>query len=148
MNEAGLRGPNGTAGRGVRTFVWTFLAVFVVCGAAGLNLWPFTGWHLFSDVRTDRITGWEITTVDAAGDERPVPFADLPAGYRSSSHVAAGLAALPEGERLDVCRAWASADPDRRQVVEVRVYEVSESLRDPSSRVRELRHTCRVAGSA
>ena len=135
-------------GPGVRAFVWTFLAVFVVCGVAGLNLWPFTGWHLFSQVRTDRITAWEITTVDGVGQELGVAFADLPAGYRSSSHVAAGLARLSEAQRLAVCRAWASADPERRQVVEVRVYAIEESLRDPGVRTRELRHVCKVAGGA
>ncbi|MGH9225165.1 MAG: hypothetical protein ACRD2W_15605 [Acidimicrobiales bacterium] len=133
-------------GPGVRAFVRTFLAVFVVCGLAGLNLWPFTGWHLFSHVRADRITAWEITTVDALGEEVGVPFADLPAGYRTSSHVASGLAGLLEAARLDVCRAWASADPGRRQVVEVRVYAIEESLRDPGARTRELRHVCQVAG--
>jgi hypothetical protein len=134
--------------RGVRAFVWTFLAVFVVCGVAGLNLWPFTGWHLFSHVRTDRITAWEITTVDGVGQELAVAFADLHAGYRSSSHVAAGLAGLSEAQRLDVCRAWASADPERRHVVEVRVYAIEESLRDPGVRTRQLRHACKVAGGS
>jgi len=139
---------HGEVGVGARAFVWTFLAVFVVCGVAGLDLWPFTGWHLFSHVRTDRITAWEITTVDTGGEERPVAFADLPAGYRTSSHVAAGLAGLTEAERGDVCRAWASADPERRQVVEVRVYRIEESLGDPADRTRELRHTCAVAGGS
>jgi hypothetical protein len=128
----------------VKGFVVAFLAAFLVCGLVGLEVFPFTGWRLFSRVRTEHVAGWQAVAVDATGAERDVPFGDLPAAYRSWTHVASGLAALPEAERQAVCRAWAAGAASRGvAVAEVRVYATWESLAVPGSFRRELRHTCR-----
>ena len=117
----------------VRAFVWGFLALFAACGLAGIEAWPFSGFRLFSNVRTDEVAGWEVTAVDRAGDERPVSMAD-----RSWLHVAAGMERLPEAERLAVCRVWApGAD------IELRVYRTWTPIDGGSSR-RDLRAACRL----
>ena len=43
--------------RGIRVFVWIFLAAFMICGAAGIEAWPLTGFRLFSHLRTSARPG-------------------------------------------------------------------------------------------
>ena len=114
--------------------MWTFLAVFALCGLLGIEAWPFSGFHLFSNVRTDSIAGWEVTTFDASGVERPVGFGD-----RSWLHVAAGMASLPEQERTAVCRAWVPGAHG-----EMRVYRTWTPIGGDAPARRELRATCQL----
>ena len=88
-------------------------------------------------------------TVDRAGRETPVPFADLPAGYQGNVQVLKGFAGLPAGGQAAVCQAWATAVRSRGgEVAEVRVYQ---TVTDVSARAgdrgappeRTLRFTCR-----
>jgi hypothetical protein len=137
------------APRWARWFVAAYLAVFVVCGVAGLEAWPLTGWRLFADARQARQPGFQAVTVDRAGRETPIPFADLPAGYRGDVQVLKGFAGLPAGRQAAVCQAWATAVRSRGgEVAEVRIYQ---TVTDVSRRVgergappeRTLRFTCR-----
>ena len=137
------------APRWARWFVGAYLAVFVVCGVAGLEAWPLTGWRLFADARQARQPGFQAVTADRAGRETPVPFADLPAGYRGDVQVLKGFAALPAGRQAAVCQAWAEAVRARGgEVAEVRVYQtVTDVSRRAGDRgappERTLRFTCR-----
>ena len=115
-----------------RVFVWCFLAAFAVAGAVGIEAWPFSGFRLFSHVRTGEVAGWEVAAVDAAGAERPVRLEG-----QSWLHVAAGMAELPERQRREVCWAWAPGAP------EVRVYRTWTPLDgDGGPPRRELRASC------
>jgi hypothetical protein len=137
------------APRWARWFVAAFLALFLVCGVAGFEAWPLTGWRLFADARQARQPGWQAVTVDRAGRETPIPFPDLPAGYHGNVQVLKGFAALPRERQAAVCQAWAEAVRARGgEVAEVRIYQ---TLTDVSRRVgdrgappaRTLRFTCR-----
>jgi hypothetical protein len=153
MERPPMPGTRDQAPRWACWFVGAYLAVFVVCGVAGLEAWPLTGWRLFADARQARQPGFQAVTVDRAGRETPIPFADLPAGYRGDVQVLKGFAGLDRERQAAVCQAWAEAVHDRGgEVAEVRIYQ---TLTDVSRRVgdrgappeRVLRFTCRP-GSA
>jgi hypothetical protein len=131
-----------------RRYVAAFLAAFLACGLVGLEAWPLTGWRLFADARQPVQVAWQAVTVDAAGRETPVPFADLPVGFHGNVQVLKGFASLPAAEQAAVCAAWADAVRARGgQVGAVRVYR---TVTDVSRRVgergappaRELRFSC------
>jgi hypothetical protein len=150
MRQPSDPGPTvAAAPRWARRFVAAYLAVFVVCGLAGFEAWPLTGWRLFADARQARQPGFQAVTVDRAGRETSIPFADLPAGYQGNVQVLKGFADLPPDRQAAVCQAWADAVRARgREVTEVRIYQ---TVTDVSRRVgdrgappeRTLRFTCR-----
>src|SRR5919201_4920819 len=131
-----------------RWYVATFLTLFVVCGVAGIEAWPLTGWRLFADARRPVQVAWQAVKVDADGRETPVPFRDLPVGFHGNVQVLKGFAGLGAARQAAVCRAWADAVRARGgQVAAVRIYR---TVTDVSRRVgdrgappaRELRWTC------
>jgi hypothetical protein len=139
----------GLAPRWARWFVGAYLALFVVCGVAGFEAWPLTGWRLFADARQARQPGFQAVTVDADGRETPIPFRDLPAGYQGDVQVLKGFAGLPPDRQAAVCQAWAEEVRARGgQVAEVRIYatvtDVSRRVGDRGAPpARTLRFTCR-----
>ena len=137
------------APRWARWYVGVFLALFLVCGVAGFEAWPLTGWRLFADARQARQPGFQAVTVDAEGRETPIPFSRLPAGYRGDVQVLKGFAGLPPARQAAVCQAWAEAVRDRGgEVAAVRIYQtVTDVSRRAGDRgvppERTLRFTCR-----
>jgi hypothetical protein len=133
-------------GLGVRAFVAAFLSVFVVCGLLQVEAWPFSGWQLFSRVRTAEIKGWLATGVGTDGTERPIPFGSFAAGHRGELGVLKGFEGLSAADRRAVCRAW--ADEMTRigaGVVEIRIYATTYPARDlegGGGGRRDLRHVC------
>jgi hypothetical protein len=116
--------PDELPPRRVRAFVVGFLGAFIVCGLLGLELWPLTGWRLFSQLRTDHQVAWQATSVGAEG-KKQIRFAELPRAYRNFPLVMRTYSALPRVEQLEACRLW--LDAAQRQlpaVAEMRIYRI------------------------
>jgi hypothetical protein len=100
--------PDELPPRRVRAFVVAFLGAFVLCGLFGLELWPLTGWRLFSQLRTDHQVAWQATAVGEDG-ETPIRFATLPRTYRNFPLVMRTYSELPHAEQLAACHLWLNA---------------------------------------
>lgn len=92
--------------RGTVWFVRGFLGLFFVCALSGVELWPFTGFRLFSTLRTEGQTLWQAGVVGASGRETPVVFNDLPRAYQGYQLIMSGFAKFPPGQKAATCAAW------------------------------------------
>jgi len=124
--------------------VHVFLLVFAVTGVAHLELFPFTGFRLFSELRTDERESWQLRAVAPDGDETPIRLSELPLAYRNTTRLLLGFDDLSRADQDAVCDAW--AQPRRGSgaaVVGVRVYAVVESVRpDGPPPQRRLAYEC------
>jgi hypothetical protein len=110
--------------RGVRVFVAVFLAAFVVCGLFGLELWPLTGWRLFSQLRTDHQVAWRATAVGEDG-EKQILFTELPRAYGNFPLVMRTFSELTPAEQTAACRVWLDAARHERPGTRtVRLYRI------------------------
>jgi hypothetical protein len=130
-----------------RRAVHLFLLVFALTGLAHLEVFPFSGFRLFSELRSDERVSWQLLAVDGDGNESPIRLSELPVGYRNSTKLLPGFADRPAGERDAICDAWAGpARAAGQEVVEVRVYEVVQGVHpDAPPPERQLAHTCGVS---
>lgn len=131
-----------------RLLFGSFFAVFAVVAMADVNLWPLTGWRLFSTVRGPTLPGWEAVVVAGDGREAAVPFDRMGRGFRGALHVLQDFPRLPEGERQAVCRTWAAAAQRvGADVAAVRVYRTASTVSLGASppttvKVRRLHTAC------
>ena len=127
-----------------RRLVHLFLLVFAVTGVAHLELFPFSGFRLFSELRPSERHSWELRAVDEAGEELPIRMGELPLGYRNSTLLLRDFDDLHPSERDEVCDAWAGPLRDAgTSVVQVRVYSVVRGVRpDAAPPERRLAYEC------
>jgi hypothetical protein len=130
--------------RRTRRFVHAFLLVFALCGLGRVELFPFSGFRLFSAVRSVERHSWQLRAVDASGEEIPIRLADLPVAYRNTSTLLRGFDDLAPAERDPICAAWATPlRDDGVDVVAVRIYELVTTLRpDAPPPQRSLAYEC------
>lgn len=130
--------PAGVSPR-LRRAVHLFLLVFAITGLAHIELWPFTGFRLFSELRGSERAAWSIAAVDADGAERTIELHDLPVAYRNTSKLLEGFGHRSVASRDAVCDAW--AEPRREageEVVGVRVYALTISVRPGGPPTRRI----------
>jgi hypothetical protein len=134
--------------RRTRLLVHLFLVVFAVCGVAHLELFPFSGFRRFSELRPAERQSWQLRAVDAAGEEIPIRIGDLPIGYRNTSAQLRHFEDRSQAEQDAMCDAW--AEPLRAsgtEVTSVRIYSVVQGVRPNSpAPVRELAFECGGSG--
>jgi hypothetical protein len=97
---------SGSVPRHARAFVVVFLATVVVSAVAGLNLWPFSSWELFSRLRTQQESGWEAVAVGPAGHDHVDPIASLPHGYRGFPFIMDSFSGDSAAQRNAICAVW------------------------------------------
>jgi hypothetical protein len=108
-----------------RVVTGAVIGIIVLCAVTGLEIWPFSGFRLFSVVRTQEQVSWQLRTVDAAGEEAKVDVGAMPDSYRGEALVIPELASMSDVDRRAVIHAWLEgAGVDLAPVVSVRVYRV------------------------
>jgi hypothetical protein len=144
--------PPDEAPRSARVFVAVLFVLLLVPGVVGFDLWPLTGWRLFSLSRDAEQTRWVLQAVDDAGERDVVSLEELPLRYRHAEWPMAELPGASPARREDVCEALLGA------VVEARPGTVAlELARDHAELVEtdgtwrtthdiEPFHTCEVGG--
>lgn len=141
------------ASRAARRLVAILFAALLIPGLVGFDLWPLTGWRLFSLSLDDTLDRWVLEAIDEDGSSRFVSPEELPLGYRHAEWPMRGLADAPTERREAMCTALAAAvvtvDPT---VVELRIAEDEQRLveRNGTWTVEHdlvVNHTCSPPGS-
>ncbi|HEX6417982.1 MAG TPA: hypothetical protein VFZ77_05785 [Acidimicrobiales bacterium] len=120
------------APRRARVLVAVLLVLLLVPGVVGFDLWPLTGWRLFSLSRDADQVRWVLEAVDEAGGRRVVSLEELPLRYRHAEWPMAELPGASVERRDAVCRAL--LDP----VLEVHPGTVGLSLSRDHARLVEI----------
>lgn len=133
--------------RPVRLFVYGFLALVLATSGLGVEVWPLTGWRLFSQVRTDTVSGWQVVAVGEGGQESRLEPSSLGRGYRGTSWRLADFPTMPPHERDEVCRVWADGAFGVGAVDSVRIYRTRRPVRTDREQpvptaARVLRYEC------
>jgi len=101
------------------------VGVVVLCALTGLEFWPFSGFRLFSVVRTQEQVSWQLRAVDRSGSETTVDLAALPTSHSGAHFVIPLLPGMSEDDQREAVRAWLRAtDTDATGLSSVRVYRV------------------------
>jgi hypothetical protein len=95
-----------------RWLVGALLVLLLVPGLVGFDLWPLTGWRLFSLARDDTQTLWVLEAVDRDGSSRLVDVEELPLRYRHAEWPMADLPRASTARRQAVCEALLGAVVD------------------------------------
>jgi hypothetical protein len=110
--------------RAARVAVAVILALLLIPGVIGFDLWPLTGWRLFSLSRDAEQTEWVIEATAADGGARVVSLEELPLGYRNAAWQMRELPGASDERREAVCQALLDAvldvEPTTRSVTVAR----------------------------
>lgn len=98
-----------TVSKRVRYFITVLIGLIVVFAVIDVEVWPMTGWRLFSTIRDETQTHWVIEAVDESGERRIVSFEELPLAYRNGAWIVDGLPGTSESHSEAVCQAFLDA---------------------------------------
>ena len=133
--------------RWLRPVLYAFLAVFLVCGLASVEMWPFTGFRLYSQVRGEARHSHSIVAIFDDGTEEPMRFIEYPLGWHNTNLIVKEFGGMSQAEREEVCRGWVvPLEEDGRDVVEIRIDEVVTHLSEPDrpAEVAETAYRCEL----
>lgn len=112
-----------------RTLTYGLVAIVLGVGLAGHEIWPLSGFRLFSAERTAQQQTWELVVVDESGAERPVSLGDLPDNYSGYLQLMPKLLGQSEREQQEAVDAWLEGlalDPE--DFVAARLYLVESEV--------------------
>lgn len=98
--------------RSARWLVGALFVLLLVPGLVGFDLWPLTGWRLFSLARDETQTLWVLEAVDEDGSSRLVDVEELPLRYRHAEWPMADLPGASTARRQALCEALLGAVVD------------------------------------
>jgi hypothetical protein len=137
--------------RSARRLVGALFVLLLVPGLVGFDLWPLTGWRLFSLARDDTQTLWVLQAVDGDGSSRLVDVEELPLRYRHAEWPMADLPGASTARRQAVCEALLNAVVDiEPATAELRIARDRARLEEGDGEWSviddlEVIHTCRPA---
>jgi hypothetical protein len=137
--------------KSARWFVGALFVLLLVPGLVGFDLWPLTGWRLFSLARDETQTLWVLEAVDGDGSSRLVDVEELPLRYRHAEWPMADLPGASTARRQAVCEALLGAVVDvEPATAELRIARDRARLEEGDGEWTvvddlELIHTCRPA---
>ena len=107
----------------VRAIVVLALTTLLVAGIATIELWPFTGWRLYSNTKGPTSGSYFAYRVDPAGEEHAVDYHDLPYAYARAPYILNKFPRLDASRRDALCSALAQGEREEgRPVAAIRVY--------------------------
>jgi hypothetical protein len=116
----------------LRGAVYGFLAAFLACGFFTIELWPLTGFELYSEVRVEERRSEALVVELADGREKRVNFDELPFAWHATNRIASDFDEMTQAERDEVCDAWVQPlRDDGLDIVGIRIDEVVAHLADP-----------------
>ena len=134
--------------RVVRVWVGVLLTLLIVPGVIGFDVWPLTGWRLFSLARDGAQTEFALD-VRVAGDDalQEIDLEQLPLAFRNAAWPLAELPGAPPARRRAVCEALLDGVrdvfPDAEELALVRERRAMRSADDPDiTEDREVIERC------
>jgi hypothetical protein len=108
-----------------RAWVYALLVLLVVPGLIGFDVWPLTGWRLFSLSRDASQIEWALDVrVDGTNTFREIDLEELPLAFRNAAWPLAELSGASDARRHAVCEALLDgvrdAEPDAVELALVR----------------------------
>lgn len=144
--DDGSGGRTAGAPRSARRLVGLVLAVLLVPGVIGFDLWPLTGWRLFSRASRACQDRWVLEVVEDDNDEVRVSLEELPPAYRHAEWALARLPGTSEVPAEDICGTPAprsekgvrGASPERRDAVCEALLQATIEIRPTTVELRVL----------
>lgn len=150
--DGGVDVADDTAPRSARILVAVLFVLLLVPGVIGFDLWPLTGWRLFSLSRDATQNFWVLEAVDGDGERQVVSFEELPLRYRHAAWPIADLQGASTATRDELCHALlervVDLHPDTDELVIGRDHAelVERDGEWTTTHDIEPFHTCRVSG--
>lgn len=88
-----------------RAWAYLLLVLLVIPGVIGFDVWPLTGWRLFSLSRDATQTDWALDAVAADGTVSAIDLEQLPMAFRNAAWPLADLPGASAERREEVCVA-------------------------------------------
>jgi hypothetical protein len=128
MDERARDPADGPSAR-QRRFAIGLVVALVVPGLVGFDVWPLTGWRLFSVARGPEQIRFVIEAVAADGTAAEMDPDDLPLGYHNAEWPMSELPSAGSARRDEVCEALLDATVDARPgTVSVRLLRDRQTL--------------------
>jgi hypothetical protein len=129
-----------TIPRWTRGFAYGLISLVLLAGLASVEVWPLSGFKLFSATRGPTSVSWELRPVIDQREGERLSFADEGAGFGYSVLALDDFDEMSAAERDEICAAWVRPlREDGVAVDELRVYRVTKDIRPDRAEAPSMR---------